>query len=71
MYQLPRRGLEPPPHFWDTALNRARLPIPPPGHVFAGYYTGKQIRVNPFTNVTLSNTIRTYMWLSTDFICEG
>lgn len=22
-------GVEPPPHFWDTDLNRARLPIPP------------------------------------------
>ena len=22
-------GVEPPPHYWDTDLNRARLPIPP------------------------------------------
>ena len=30
-------GVEPPPHFWDTDLNRARLPIPPLARALKGY----------------------------------
>ncbi|KKP72189.1 MAG: hypothetical protein UR68_C0020G0044, partial [Candidatus Roizmanbacteria bacterium GW2011_GWA2_35_19] len=26
---VPQRGVEPLPHYWDTVLNRARMPIPP------------------------------------------
>ncbi len=33
-------GVEPPPHHWDTDLNRARLPIPPLARALKGYGGG-------------------------------